>query len=113
MIISPKSFIMYAVIKTGGKQYLVQKGSVLKIEKLEGEVGGKVDFREVLMTFSDDGVTLDIGNPFLSKATVSGVIQEQGRGKKVTIIKYKPKVRYRRKTGHHQLFTKVEITNVK
>ena len=104
---------MYAVIKTGGKQYLVQKGSIVKIEKLDGEIGSSVDFNEVLLTFSDEGVSLDVGNPFLLKSTVKGIIKEQGRGKKITIIKYKPKVRYRRKRGHHQLFTKVEITQVK
>ena len=103
---------MYAVIKTGGKQYIVQKGDILKVEKLPGAIGDQVQFSEVLLTFNEDGSTIEVGNPFLSKTTVSGVIQEQGRGKKVTIIKYKPKVRYRRKRGHHQLFTKVEITKI-
>lgn len=99
---------MIAVIKTGGKQYAVSEGDVLKIEKLPGEANEEVLF-DVLLRGDDSN--LEIGTPTVS-GNVKGVILEQGRGKKITIIKYKPKVRYRRKNGHHQLFTKVQITKI-
>lgn len=104
---------MYAVIKTGGKQYLVKEDMPLTVEKLPGEVGQTIDFDQVLLSFNEDGSKVDIGSPLLSQLKVQGVIEEQGRGKKISIIKYKPKVRYRRKGGHRQSFTKVKITTIK
>ena len=91
---------MIAVIKTGGKQYLVQKGDTITIEKLPGEVNESVSFDTVLLAAAADGSQCTVGTPTLEKSTVSGTILEQGRGKKIVIIKYKPKVRYRRKTGN-------------
>ena len=103
---------MNAVIKTGGKQYAVKEGDVLTIEKIEGEVNDEVTLGEVLLRGNEDGSSLDIGAPFVNGASAKATIIEQGRGKKIAIIKYKPKVRYRRKTGHRQLFTKVKITTI-
>lgn len=103
---------MFAVIKTGGKQYKVKEGDVLKIEKVAGNAGDKIDF-EVLLLADEDGKDVKVGKPTVSGAKVSGEILEQGRAKKVNIIKYKPKVRYRRKNGHRQMFTKVKVTSIK
>lgn len=101
---------MFSIIQTGGKQYLVKEGQVLKIEKLPGEKGSQVVFDKVLMAASEDGSEVKIGRPYLEGATILGEILEQGRGRKILVVKYKPKVRYRRKRGHRQFFTKVKIT---
>ncbi|MBI2483684.1 50S ribosomal protein L21 [Candidatus Uhrbacteria bacterium] len=103
---------MYAVIKTGGKQYLVKEGDDLKVEKLSGAVGEDVSFEEVLLIASQDGNEIQLGAPFLSGTSVKAIIVEQGRAKKVTVVKFKPKVRYRRKRGHRQEYTKVRITAI-
>lgn len=103
---------MIAIIKTGGKQYAVSEGEILKIEKIEGEVDSDVMLGDVLLRSADSGSDCVIGAPMIEGATVTVKILEQGRGKKIAIIKYKPKVRYRRKTGHRQLFTKVQITKI-
>ncbi|MFZ5364367.1 MAG: 50S ribosomal protein L21 [Patescibacteria group bacterium] len=103
---------MIAVIKTGGKQYKVKEGEVLKIEKIAGKAGDKIDF-EVLLLADEDGKDVKVGKPLVSGAKVSAEILEQGRARKVNIIKYKPKVRYRRKAGHRQMYTKVKVTSVK
>lgn len=104
---------MFAVIKAGGKQYKVKEGQVLKIEKIGGKVGDKVEFDQVLLLADENGKEVRVGTPTVAGAKVSAEILEQGRGKKVTIIKYKPKVRYRRKKGHRQLYTKVKVTSIK
>jgi large subunit ribosomal protein L21 len=101
---------MFAVIKTGGKQYIVREGDELKVEKLDLEPGGTVDF-EVLMTAEEDGSKVTIGAPLLDQK-ITGKVLEHGRGKKLEIIKYKPKSRYRRHTGHRQPFTKVKIEKI-
>lgn len=101
-----------AVIKTGGKQYKVSKGDKVKIEKIQGEVGDKVEFDQVLLVSDDKGAKLTIGQPTIKDKKVEAKILEQGRESKVTVMKYKRKTRYRRKQGHRQLFTKVEITAV-
>lgn len=100
----------FAVIKTGGKQYIVKTGDMLEIEKLEGLVGDKVTFNEVLMIVEGDNV--QIGKPTLAGATVSATIKEQDRNDKVVIIRYKAKTRQHKKRGHRQPFTKVEIGTV-
>lgn len=102
---------MFAVITTGGKQYKVQAGDILEVEKLEGEVDAQISFDKVLLTANDEA-TIAVGAPYVAGAKVSATILEQGRGDKVTIIKYKPKVRYRRKMGHRQMFTKVKIDSI-
>jgi large subunit ribosomal protein L21 len=102
---------MFAVIKTGGKQYLVRAGDKIKIEKLTPQKG-KVVFKEILLISDKDEKEVKIGDPFLKGATVEGNILKQGRFKKVTIIKQIPKKRHRVKRGHHQLFTEVEIKKI-
>lgn len=103
---------MFAVIKTGGKQYKVKEGEILKIEKVAGAGGDKIDF-EVLLLADEDGKDVKIGRPVISGAKVGAEILEQGRARKVNVIKYKPKVRYRRKAGHRQMYTKVKVTSIK
>lgn len=100
-----------AVIKTGGKQYLVKEGDVLEIEKREEEVGKKISFEEVLLIFNENGEDIQIGQPNL-KVNVEAEILEQKRGKKITVVKYKAKTRYHRRTGHRQLLTKVMILKI-
>lgn len=100
----------FAVIKTGGKQYKVEAGQILTIEKLDLAVGQSVIFDQVLLT-SDDTKT-QIGRPLVEGAKVEGEIIQQGRAKKVLVLKYKPKTRYRIKRGHRQPFSKVKITKL-
>ena len=99
-----------AVIKTGGKQYKVKKGDKVKIEKLDKKEGSKVAF-DTLLIASSDGKEVNLGKPSLGKK-VEGKILEQGRDKKISVIKYKNKTRYLRNKGHRQSFTKVEITSI-
>ena len=98
---------MYAVVATGGKQYKVQEGEVLRVEKLTGEVGSQVAFDQVLML--SDGENVKVGQPVLEGVQVKGHIIEQGKHKKILVFKYKRRKRYRRKQGHRQLFTAVKI----
>jgi large subunit ribosomal protein L21 len=101
---------MYAVVNTGGKQYKVQQGEVLRIEKIPGDVGSPVTFDRVLM-FSD-GENVSIGQPLLEDVAVEGHIVEQGKAKKIIVFKYKRRKRYRRKQGHRQEFTAVLIDSI-
>jgi large subunit ribosomal protein L21 len=98
-----------AIIKTGGKQYKVNTGDKLKIEKIEGKEGDKVKFDEVLLVADEKGKDVKIGTPKVKDAKVEAKILKQARAKKVTVIKYKAKIRYRRKLGHRQHYTEVEI----
>lgn len=101
---------MFAVIKTGGKQYVVQEGDVITVEKLEAEVGGPVSF-EVMLLSDEEGKDMKLGTPLLStKAT--GEVVEHGRGKKIEVVKYKAKTRYKKRVGHRQPFTKVKISKL-
>jgi large subunit ribosomal protein L21 len=100
---------MYAVIKTGGKQYRVSEGDRLRVEKLEGAIGDFVNFPEVLML---GGETVSVGAPLVSGATVSAQIVSQGLGKKIIVFKMRRRKRYRRKNGHRQPFTELKITSV-
>lgn len=101
---------MLAVIKTGGKQYLVQPGDKIKVEKLEKEEGKEITFSEVLLLEKNN--KLEIGTPHVKGVKVEGKIIKQGKGEKLIIFKYKPKKRYKRKIGHRQRFTEVEITKI-
>lgn len=101
-----------AVIKTGGKQYKVTEGQTLKIEKIEEEVGKKINLAEVLLVSDDKGKEVQIGTPFLESAKVEAEVLEQAKDKKVTVIKYKAKTRYKRTLGHRQHFTKIKITKI-
>ncbi|MDD3487174.1 MAG: 50S ribosomal protein L21 [Candidatus Moranbacteria bacterium] len=101
---------MFAIIKTGGKQYLVKKGDKVKIEKIEGEIGTQVEFPEVLFWGGDKEVK--VGMPLVKDVKVEGKILGQAKAKKVTGIKHKPKKRYKVKFGHRQMVTEVEITKI-
>ena len=100
---------MYAVIKTGGKQYRVQQNDELRIEKLEAQVGDVVTFDEVLVVGGD---TLTVGNPFVEGVAVTAEVVEQGKADKVIIYKYKAKKDQRKKNGHRQPYTLVRITAI-
>jgi large subunit ribosomal protein L21 len=105
---------MYAVIKTGGKQYRVAKGDKIFVEKLAGNVGDAVSFDEVLLLKSQDGgESIKLGKPLVSGAKVEAKILEHGRGEKVIIFKFRRRKNYRRKTGHRQPFTTLQITDIK
>ena len=101
---------MLAVIKTGGKQYLVSPGQKIKIEKLEAKEGKEITFNEVLLL--EKGKSIEIGNPFIKGVKVIGKILKQGKNEKVIIFKYKAKKRYKVKKGHRQPFTEVEILKI-
>lgn len=101
---------MFAVIKTGGKQYLVKPGDKIKIEKIKQKEGEEVIFEEVLL-YSDEKGT-EIGKPFVKDAQVKAKVLEHGKNKKVIIFKYRPKKRYRKKQGHRQPYTLVEILSI-
>jgi len=102
---------MLAVIKTGGKQYLVETGKKIKIEKIEGKEKQEINFPEVLLLA--DGENIKIGKPFVDGAIVKGEILRQAKAKKIIVFKYKPKKRERKKKGHRQPFTEVLIKEVK
>ena len=101
---------MYAVVATGGKQYKVKEGDVLRIEKIDGEVGAEVDFDQVLMYC--DGEQVRVGQPNLEGAVIRGHIVAQGKDRKIIVFKYKRRKRYRRKNGHRQAFTAVKIDTI-
>lgn len=101
---------MYAIIETGGKQYKVQEGDAIYVEKLEAGDGEVVKFDQVLLVSKDDKVVA--GTPTVSGAVVSGKVEKQGKGRKVIVYKYKAKKNYRRKQGHRQPYTKVVIEKI-
>lgn len=101
---------MYAVVRTGGKQYKVQPGETLRIEKIAGEVGSRVTFDEVLLVA--DGEKLRVGTPLVEKAAVKASIVEQDKAKKILVFKYKRRKRYRRKQGHRQPYTAIRIEGI-
>ncbi len=107
---STQSASAYAIIRTGGKQYRVKEGQRFKFEKLAGEVGDTVDLGDVILLA--DGDKIQVGAPLLDKAKVTAKILSHGRGDKVTIIKMRRRKGYRRKQGHRQDFTEVEITKI-
>ena len=100
---------MYAIIATGGKQYKVSEGDIIKVEKLGVAEGENVTFDQVLVV--NDG-TMKIGTPTVSGATVTASVVREGKDKKVLVVKYKSKKGYRRKNGHRQLFTQVKIEKI-
>lgn len=101
---------MYAVIKTGGKQYRVAKDDVITVERVAGEAGGKVEFDQVLML--DDGKKPTVGTPMVDGAKVAGEILEQGRGDKVLVFKKKRRKNHRRLNGHRQDLSVIRITDI-
>lgn len=102
---------MYAIIQTGGKQYKVNEGLLLKVEKLEAEAGDKLVLDQVLM-LNDENGNVKIGNPLLAGARVTVEVIEQGKDKKVVVYKYKKRKNYRRKQGHRQPFTKIKVEKI-
>lgn len=104
---------MYAVIETGGKQYLIKSGDTLKVEKLDAEQGKEVVFDKVLMLAKEDGSDVQLGTPYLDGVSIAATLEEQGRNKKMRVVKFKRKVRYKRVRGHRQHFSKVAIKEVK
>ena len=101
---------MYAIIKTGGKQNKVQEGDVVRVEKLDVEEGSVVQFNDVLAISNDDG--LKVGSPVVDGAVVEANVVSQGKAKKIIVFKYKAKKNYRKKQGHRQPFTQVQITKI-
>ncbi len=102
---------MYAVIKTGGKQFQVSEGDVIQVEKLEGAPGDSVEIDEVLMLRTDSDVK--IGTPVVEGAAVSATILGETKGKKIVVYKFKRRKDYRRKQGHRQTYTKLRIDTIK
>ena len=102
---------MYAIIESCGKQYKVSKGDIIFFEKLNVEEGKKVTFDNVILVA--DGEKIEIGTPFVKDIKVEGKILSHGKAKKIIVFKYKAKKNYRRKQGHRQPYTKVEITSIK
>jgi large subunit ribosomal protein L21 len=101
---------MYAVIASGGKQYRVREGAVLRVEKLDAAEGANVEFDQVLLV--GDGDKVSIGKPFLEGGKVQAVVMEQGKARKVEIVKFRRRQNYRRTKGHRQHFTQVKITGI-
>ena len=101
---------MYAIMTSGGKQYRVKEGDVLRLEKIDGEVGASVSFDQVLMV--SDGEEVQLGRPVLEGAAVHAQIVEQDRAKKIVVFKFKRRKRYRKKQGHRQPYTAVRIDRI-
>ncbi len=101
---------MYAVFKTGGKQYRASTGDVIKVEKIEAEKGATVELDQVLMV--GEGEDVKIGTPFLEGGKVTATVVDQGRREKIKVIKFKRRKNYRRQMGHRQYFTQIEITGI-
>jgi len=101
---------MLAIIKTGGKQYLVSPGNKIKIEKIEGEEGKEINFTDVFLIQKNKKI--EIGDPIVKGAKITAKILKQGKDKKVIVAKYKSKKRYKKKAGHRQLFTQIEIKEI-
>ncbi len=101
---------MYAVIEASGKQHKILEGEVLRLDKMDAEVGTEVTFDKVMLVKTDDDVL--IGKPYLENASVTAEVVEQGKHKKITVFKYKRKKNYQRKQGHRQPYTAVRITAI-
>jgi large subunit ribosomal protein L21 len=101
---------MYAVISSGGKQYRVQPGDTVRIDKLEAEVGQNVKFDEILAVKTDN--EFKVGTPTVAGASVNGTVVDQGRGKKIVVFKFKRKKQYKKTAGHRQDFTAVKISEI-
>ena len=101
---------MYAVVKSGGKQYKVQEGEIFRVEKLPGDVGAEIAFDDVLMVA--DGDDVQVGTPRLDNVAVKGTVVEQGKANKIIVFKYKRRKRYRRKQGHRQQYTAIKVDSI-
>lgn len=103
---------MYAIVKTGGKQYRVAPGDNIRVEKIEGEPGSNVEFTEVLMVADEANGSIRVGNPVVTNAKVSAQIKRQTKGKKIIIFKSKRRKGYRKQNGHRQMLTEVTIRDI-
>jgi large subunit ribosomal protein L21 len=101
---------MYAIISSGGKQFRVEEGETLRLEKLEAQPGDKIELDQVLFVKTEDGVK--VGNPLVESAKVTGTILAEGKGRKIIVFKKKRRKQYRRKNGHRQLFTEVLVDSI-
>jgi large subunit ribosomal protein L21 len=101
---------MYAIVETGGKQYRIEEGAELKVEKLDAEPGKEIDLDKVLMTGQDESI--NVGTPYLENAKVTCEVLEHGRGKKVIVFKHKRRKDYRKKQGHRQDYTKIKVKSI-
>ena len=101
---------MFAVLSTGGKQYKVSQGDLIKVEKLENNTGDAVTFDQVLMV--GEGENVEVGSPYVLGCKVTGEVVEQGKGGKIIVFKKNRRKNYRRKNGHRQLFTQLKITTI-
>jgi large subunit ribosomal protein L21 len=100
---------MFAIVQTGGKQYKVREGDIIRVEKLPVEAGAEVTLDEVLMVFGEE---TKIGKPLVDGASVTARVQRNDKAKKIVVFKYKPKTNYRKKTGHRQPFTELVIEKI-
>ncbi len=103
---------MFAILETGGKQYKVQPGDVIDVERLDGDVGSQIELDRVLMMAGEGKDKVSVGSPTLAGVKVLAEVVGQEKGRKIVVFKYKPKVRYRRKTGHRQSLTRLRITDI-
>ncbi len=103
---------MYAIVRTGGKQYRAEPGHVIDVEKLAVEAGASITLEEVLLVAPDGGGSVLIGQPLVSGASVAATVVEHYRAKKVLIWKYRPGLRYRRRRGHRQTYTRLHIDSI-
>jgi large subunit ribosomal protein L21 len=101
---------MYAVIKTGGKQYRVSKGAVLRVEKLDAAAGDKVEFDQVLLV--GEGKDVKIGTPYVEGSKVEATVQSEGRSRKIDVIKFKRRKNYQRFHGHRQAYSEIRVTDI-
>lgn len=101
---------MYAVIKTGGKQYKVQEGDTIRVEKLDAEEGGDLNLDEVLMLA--DGESVSVGTPTVTGASVAANVQAHGRGEKIKVVKFKRRKHHHKQMGHRQAYTELKITGI-
>lgn len=101
---------MYAVIETGGKQYRVEEGDTIFVEKLNADNGEQISFDKVLLLSKDNDLV--VGKPYIEDVKVEGTVLDQGKGKKIVVFKYKAKKNYRKKQGHRQPYTKVKVEKI-
>jgi large subunit ribosomal protein L21 len=101
---------MYAVIKTGGKQYRVSKGAVLRVEKLDAAAGDKVEFDQVLLV--GEGKDVKIGTPYVEGSKVEATVQSEGRSRKIDVVKFKRRKNYQRFHGHRQAYSEIRVTDI-
>jgi large subunit ribosomal protein L21 len=102
--------LVYAVFRTGGKQYRASEGDVLRVERLDAEVGDTVEFDQVLLV--GEGSDIKLGSPVLDGGKVEARVRSQGRGRKIEVVKFKRRKNYKRQHGHRQYFTEVEVTSI-